>query len=298
MSTNVTSEAPEWFRTAVATKPEHSSVTVHGARITYRCWGEPGSPGLLLVHGGAAHAGWWDHIAPRYAGERRVVALDLSGHGDSDWRDTYTLDTWADEVTAVAHAAHAGDHAVLVGHSLGGLVGIRTSIDHPDLITDLVLVDSRILDAEMLDEIQRHQPEGGIPRRSKHYPSLDAALERFRLVPDHASLDYAKDHVARQSVVRDDDGWRWKFDRGFADDLTDLPPRPPSACRLSVVHGEHGVVTAAMIDIVTSELDEPARVVEFPGAGHHIPLEQPLALMDVIDDVLREHSARVGLGPG
>lgn len=287
MSTNVTADAPEWFRTAVASEPEHSSITVHGARIAYRCWGEPGAPGLILVHGGAAHSGWWDHIAPRYAQDRRVVALDLSGHGDSDWRDTYRLGTWADEVTAVAAAAGATTEAVLVGHSLGGLVGIRTSIAHPDLAEKLVLVDSRILDAAMLDEIQRNQPEEGIPRGSKHYPSLEAALERFRLVPDHASLDFAREYVARQSVVRDDAGWRWKFDRGFADELTDLPSRPPNDCRLSVVYGEHGVVTPAMIDTVTAGLDEPARVVELAGAGHHIPLEQPLELMDVIDDVVR-----------
>ncbi len=286
MSTNVTADAPEWFRTAVETEPEHSSIIVHGARITYRCWGEPGAPGLILVHGGAAHAGWWDHIAPRYAQDRRVVALDLSGHGDSDWRDAYSLGIWADEVAAVATAAEATTDAVLVGHSLGGLVGIRTSVAHPDLTEHLVLVDSRILDAEMLDEIQRNQPEEGIPRGSKHYPSPEAALERFRLVPDHPSLDYARTHVARQSVVRDNDGWRWKFDRGFADELTDLPSHPPSSCRLSVVYGEHGVVTPAMIDIVTAGLDEPARVVELAGAGHHIPLEQPLALMDVIDHVL------------
>ncbi|ASR01625.1 alpha/beta fold hydrolase [Gordonia rubripertincta] len=288
MSTNVTPDAPEWFRTAVETEPELSSIPVHGARIAYRCWGEPGAPGLILVHGGAAHSGWWDHIAPRYSADRRVVALDLSGHGDSGWRDTYSLGTWADEVIAVATAAEAITDAVLVGHSLGGLVGIRTSIVHPGLADHLVLVDSRILDAAMLDEIQSNQPEEGIPRGSKHYPSLEAALERFRLVPDHASLDYARNHVARQSVVRDDDGWRWKFDRGFADELTDLPSHPPSSCRLSIVYGEHGVVTPAMIDMVTAGLDEPARVVvELAGAGHHIPLEQPLALMEVIDDVLR-----------
>jgi len=287
MGTDVADDAPDWFRTAVAITPEHSSTTVDGARITFRSWGERGAPGLILVHGGAAHAGWWDHIAPRYAGSRRVVALDLSGHGDSDWRDTYRIATWADEVAAVADVAGAADDAVLVGHSLGGLVGIRASIAHPDLVRDLVLVDSRILDAAMLDEIQRNQPEEGIPRGSKHYPSLEAALERFRLVPDHASLDYARNHVARQSVVRDDDGWRWKFDRGFADELTDLPSRPPNSCRLSVVYGEHGVVTPAMIDTVTAGLDEPARVVELAGAGHHIPLEQPLELMDVIDDVVR-----------
>ena len=51
-------------------------------------------------------------------------------------------------------------------------------------------------------------------------------------------------------------------------------------------------MTPAMVEQVTGHLDEPARVVELPGAGHHVMLEEPLALMDVIDEVLAERSAR------
>ena len=51
----------------------------------------------MLVHGGAAHSRWWDHIAPMLTEGWRVVAVDLSGHGDSDRRDHYSLDTWARE---------------------------------------------------------------------------------------------------------------------------------------------------------------------------------------------------------
>ncbi|MFE0747614.1 alpha/beta fold hydrolase [Gordonia sp. NPDC058843] len=279
-------DVPLWFRDAVATCPDRSSLTVDGARVAYRTWGDPGSPGLLLVHGGAAHAGWWDHIAPRYARDRRVVALDLSGHGDSEWRNTYSFRTWADEIAAVARAAGAERDAVLVGHSLGGLAGIEASRRHPDLVGDLMLIDSRLIDAENLDRIRADAAENGIPRASRHYPTIDAAIQRYRLVPDHPSLDYVRAHVARQSVVEDDHGWRWKFDRGFADDLLDLPPMPPSTCRLTVVHGERGVMTAEMARRVSAGLESPARIVELPGAGHHIPLEKPLELMDVIDDAL------------
>ncbi|MBD0861711.1 alpha/beta hydrolase [Gordonia sp. zg691] len=294
MTANTTADAPEWFRDAVATPPDFASVTVDGARITYRCWGEPGAPGLLLVHGGAAHSGWWDHIAPRFAPVRRVVALDLSGHGDSGWRTSYSLAAWADEIAAVAAAGRAQENAVLVGHSLGGLAGIRASLDHPGLVGDLMVVDSHIVDAAGLDEIQRNHRDG-ISRADKHYPSKEAALQRYRLVPDHASLGYAKDHVAEHSVVRDEHGWRWKFDRGFADEIVDLPPRPPRTCRLSVVYGEHGVMTAEMARQLGADLDAPPRIVELSDAGHHIPLEQPLELMAVLDEVLREQSDRLDL---
>ena len=64
---------PEWFRTAVATFPAHRDIEVEGARVHYRAWGDPALPGLVLVHGGAAHSGWWDHIGPQLS-SHRVVA--------------------------------------------------------------------------------------------------------------------------------------------------------------------------------------------------------------------------------
>ena len=99
---------PEWFTTALATSAELGRVDVDGTAIAYRAWGQPGGPGIVLVHGGAAHSRWWDHIAPLMTPGRRVFALDLSGHGDSGRRQTYSLDSWAREVLAVAGAAR--DH--------------------------------------------------------------------------------------------------------------------------------------------------------------------------------------------
>src|SRR5690606_6171037 len=80
---------PQWFTTALATPAEQASTTVDGAAIAYRSWGSGAERGLVLVHGGAAHSWWWDHVAPLLAGSGKVVALDLSGHGDSDRRDSY-----------------------------------------------------------------------------------------------------------------------------------------------------------------------------------------------------------------
>ena len=95
-------DPPEWFTKALATAPQERRVDVDGTTISYLAWGDPGPRGLVLVHGGGAHAHWWDHIAPLLALDRRVLALDLSGHGDSGRRDSYTLDAWATEVLAVA----------------------------------------------------------------------------------------------------------------------------------------------------------------------------------------------------
>lgn len=93
---------PDWFIAALGTPVEQRTVTVDGVPIAYRGWGKPGPDGIVLVHGGGAHSRWWDHIAPLLAGERRVAAIDLSGHGDSGRRQCYGLDDWAREVLAVA----------------------------------------------------------------------------------------------------------------------------------------------------------------------------------------------------
>jgi pimeloyl-ACP methyl ester carboxylesterase len=91
----MTDEIPAWFSTALAAPAEDGSVDVDGARIRYRAWGNRGACGVVLVHGGAAHARWWDHVGPQLSSGMRVVAPDLSGHGDSDWRKQYSLEYWA-----------------------------------------------------------------------------------------------------------------------------------------------------------------------------------------------------------
>ena len=60
-----------------------------GAEVETLAWGERGKPGLIFLHGGAAHGDWWSFIAPFFARERRVVAPTFSGMGRSQWRDAY-----------------------------------------------------------------------------------------------------------------------------------------------------------------------------------------------------------------
>src|SRR5215468_6084564 len=102
------SSAPRWFLDALA-----APRTDHYVR-----WGEGEKPGLVLVHGGAAHAEWWSFLAPLLTRHYDVIAPDLSGHGDSGRRESYPRRLWADEVRRIiADAAFVGP-PVLVGHSM------------------------------------------------------------------------------------------------------------------------------------------------------------------------------------
>ena len=82
-------DAPHWFSDAVEAPSESRRIEVLGCPIHYLRWGEPGRPGIVFIHGGAAHAHWWSFIAPHFTPEYCVVALDLSGHGDSGRRREY-----------------------------------------------------------------------------------------------------------------------------------------------------------------------------------------------------------------
>ena len=91
---------PKWLADALATPAEEDMIEVRGCSIHRMAWGRRGRPGLVLVHGGAGHAHWWSFIAPLFP-QYRVVALDLSGHGDSGHRSRYGIDDWTEEVLAV-----------------------------------------------------------------------------------------------------------------------------------------------------------------------------------------------------
>lgn len=139
-------DEPEWYRAALGRRPSYATAAVDGVSIAYRAWGEPSVDGLVLVHGGAAHSGWWDHIGPLLTEHRRVIAVDLSGHGDSDRRPSYSLDLWAREILAVAAAGGIGGPPTVVGHSMGGFVSLQAAIRFGSRLNGVVVLDSPVHD--------------------------------------------------------------------------------------------------------------------------------------------------------
>ncbi len=81
--------------------PTEIFYTRAGRRLHGLDWGGTG-PGVLLLHGGGLSAHTWDFVCLGLRGAARLVALDLRGHGDSDWSDDYRVATMADDVIAAA----------------------------------------------------------------------------------------------------------------------------------------------------------------------------------------------------
>ncbi len=277
--------APEWYRSALSAAAEQHRVRVGDAEISVRCWGPRGAAGVLLVHGGAAHSHWWDHIAPLLAGERRVAAVDLTGHGDSDRRDRYSVTTWAQEAVAATEAAAMASMPTLIGHSLGGMVCLRAAALHPDRHRAVVVVDSPIRSITPEEQAAR---EGRAFGPTRTYATKAELVARFRTVPQDEPLPaYLRQRIADQSVREVDGRWSWKFDpRIFRREPWTLADFAGATGHLALLRGERGMLSTRMSDDLFAELGRRAPVIEIPDAGHHVLLDKPLALVSALRALL------------
>ncbi len=278
-------EVPAWFTTAVATPYEISEVEVDGALVRSRCWGPPG-PGIVLVHGSAAHAGWWDHIAPSLARDRRVVAVDLSGHGASDWRpDGYQMATWATEIVEQAGPAGIVGRPYLVGHSQGGYIAMMAGIEFRDQLGGIVTIDTYLPPSV---GFARYTPSPVAPTR--YYETREQAIERFKLLPpDPYILPYVLRHVVQQSLAHDEAGWFWRYDPNTRriDRMINDETVVRTHDRLALLRGEFGI----MGEIPEGDITVAGRqvpTVSLPRTGHHAILDDPVAVVQEVQRILTD----------
>jgi pimeloyl-ACP methyl ester carboxylesterase len=284
--TSQSSGPPDWFTAALEAPVEVGTASVDGTDIAYRAWGDNTASGLVLVHGGAAHARWWDHVAPMLAVGRRVVAIDLSGHGDSGRRAAYSLDGWAREVVAVAQAADIDEPPVIAGHSMGGFVALRAAGMFGTELEGIVVIDSPVREVTPEDQAARQGRAFG-PLRV--YPTREAAIARFRPMPDQPTLAYVREHVAATSIRAVDDGWSWKFDPAVFGRTQGTPQLLRQLdCRVALFHAEHGIVPPQTTELMYDSLGQLAPVIEIPAAGHHVMLDQPIALVTGLRTLLAD----------
>ena len=282
----VRAPTPEWFDWALAEPRESRTVTVDGCLIHYLLWpGDPeraGRRGLLLVHGGGAHANWWTFIAPFLARDYRVAAIDLSGMGDSGRRESYDSDIRAAEMLRVIADAGLGPECTVVGHSFGGFMTTKFGALHGDQISGAVIVDTPIFAPD-----EKHPPFRRKPPRAttQVYPDFDEALARSRLMPEQpCENDFLVEFIGRHSLRPVDGGWTWKFDpaamgaRRFGEPFHEY--LQALRCRSALIFGENSkLVSRDRAAYIASLMGPNAPIIEIPRAQHHLLLDQPLAFV-------------------
>ncbi len=271
--------APQWFTDAIGQAPERETIRVEGADIEALAWGRRGDPGLLLLHGFAAHADWWSFIAPFLAADgRRVAALSWSGMGASDWRDSYNLPQHGREALAVAEALglNAAGKPLVLGHSYGSFVALGMATMAGDRLSAVIAADGPLSGAV-------REPTNSTRTEHRVYPTLEAALARFRFAPpQHCENLFVVDHIARHSLKAVEGGWTWKFDPELRTkmqygDRTKLLAAP--LCPVALMIGSRSkLMTPERLEFMRSAAPT-APWIEIPDAGHHLMADQPLPLV-------------------
>lgn len=287
-----TDAAPDWFAWAIAQAPRSEYVEANGNRLHYLEWNaqdeasDSGKPVLLFVHGLRAHAHWWDFIAPFFTQSHRVLALDLSGMGESGWREKYSASLLSRDVTCFIEALGLVTPTV-VAHSYGGLCTLRAASMRPGLFGRVVILDTFVIFADETIYLDPPRPGAG-----KAYADRAAARERYRLLPPQpAPAPALIDHIAFHSMREAGDGMRWKFDPGLngedihlydGDEMLSTISAPVDYC-----YGDRSaLVQAAHARRIVEALPDARGPIAIAGGHHHLMLDQPLALVSTLRALL------------
>lgn len=126
--------------------PRTARHDVDGVTLAVRSWPcrETARPPVVLLPGTGATADDWDWIAAELSLDRTVFAVDLRGHGESDWPGTYAICLMAQDVARLLPMLTAAE-VDIVGHSLGGLVACQVAATDGTRLRRLVLEDTGML---------------------------------------------------------------------------------------------------------------------------------------------------------
>ena len=183
-------------------------VRANGMNFHLLEWGDPGKPGVLMLHGASQQAHSWDFISLGLSSEYHVLVLDQRGHGDSDWAPDgdYSIEAAQGDLDGIVDALGLADFN-LMGHSMGGRNSFVWASRHPGMLRSLTIVDTG-------PETVR----GGSDR-----------IRRFRELPDNLDTfeefaDRVQEYTGRSreqvlgalqySIYQGADGkWTWKYDK-------------------------------------------------------------------------------------
>jgi pimeloyl-ACP methyl ester carboxylesterase len=258
-----------------------------GLRLNYLDWGGSGDP-IVFLHGGALTAHTWDLVCIGLRDSFRCIALDLRGHGDSDWSDDYRVETaTADVASLVASLGAARCH--LAGMSLGGNIAAHFAGAHPEQVASLTLVDvGPGIDFEATRSLRNFVDEA---QDVGNLETIIAAALLFNPQADRDKLAYRLKHSTRRT---EEGRYRWKIDRRRPFDydhiLAKLAELPELAARIGrpvlIARGARSKIFSDDAAARCAALFARGQWTRIAEAGHNIQEDNPRALLDALKPFL------------
>ena len=268
--------------------PKSGQAILNGMRLHWLDWGTEGKRPIVFLHGGGLNAHTWDLVSLALRTGYHCIALDLRGHGDSEWSPTtdYRLEAHSADVEALVR--HLGlKEYVLVGMSLGGLTAMQYASEHASELAGLVIIDIG----------PEFRPEG-----SKKIRDFLAAPAEYDSVDDYVKIAKAFNPLRDEELLRRSllhnlrqthrGKWVWKWDpRPRVQFDVEAMMRRNAAlwatvdritCPTFVVRGEQSeVFLEADAEKLTARLPS-ARWLTVAKAGHTVQGDNPAGLIDAL----------------
>ena len=270
-------------------QPTDRFVNVNGLRIHYLEWGTPDKQPLIMLHGIGRIAHTFDHIAPHFASRYHVMAVDMRGHGDSNWdpKGAYLVEDYVKDIEGLAEQLQLRN-IVIWGNSTGGRVAQVFAGLHPKLVAAVISED---VGPERPREIA-----DGMTARLKREDEQGWATEDELLAQQKAANPRTEDNILRAYVhygskQRPDGRIIWKRDpaigNGFVPTELWRFVREIKSPIIYVLGGRSTIVPLATQAELRKALPQ-AEIVTIPGVGHYPSEESPTEFLAVVDKFLAQ----------
>lgn len=257
-----------------------------GNRLHALDWGGEGPP-VLFLHGGALTAHTWDLVCLQLRDAWRCLCLDLRGHGDSDWTDSYRIEDHAQDAVAVIEAM-GWRQPHLVGMSLGGVTAAYAALAAQRFRpASLTLVD--VAPGVSFGETERMREFIGGDTVKQGVRALVQEARRLGARGEDAALIYRYATLVRGHA---DGSWRWKRDDRRPPDfphilakLEALNARAPEfAWPCLVVRGGLSRILSDDAAARFASLCPDGRWRVVADAGHSVQEDNPRGLVEALRD--------------
>ncbi len=260
------------------------SVTVNGVEINYVEQGS-GNDVVIFVHGYASANGFWKDALELLPAEYHAYALDLRGHGLSESPGSYQLSEFVEDIYAFSKALGI-ERFTYVGHSMGGKIGMKFALEHPDVLNALVLGSptpafsfppehlTTMIEGTKAMLATQESIRGYIEWELNGWPVGDSRIND--LVNDMDSID--PDAIEKCAA--------WLFSTDFMAQLGDI------STPTLVVTGAQDKSTTLDVVRPTADAIKDCRLEVFEDNSHFLPVESPqefdVLLTSFIKDVSKE----------
>ena len=188
-----------------------------GVDLALEKFGSDADPALVFAHGfGQTRQAWTDTAAGFARKGWYCLTADARGHGDSGWREdgAYEFSQFVDDLVRLAHKP--AQQPILIGASMGGLLGLRAQAEHA-AFRALVLVDItprwEAAGVERILAFMRAHPEG--------FTSIDAAADAIAQYLPHRAERKSPERLRSLLVPKADGRLRWHWDPRLLDVIPD-----------------------------------------------------------------------------